>query len=57
MNEKLTKRPRNAYNYPSNLVEGDQFLLVKYSEVKVVHKIFDGGERQKCLSVKDDLQN
>ena len=47
LSEKLTKRPRHAYNYPSNSAGGCSIFTCEISEVKSVHKIFDGGERKK----------
>ena len=50
LNEKLTKIPRHAYNYPSNSPGGCSIFTCKIFEVKNVHKRFDGGEGRSGLS-------
>ena len=43
--KKMTKRPGNAYNYPSNSAGGCSIFTCGISEEKFMHKIFNGGER------------
>ena len=52
LSEKLRKRPKNAYNYPSNLAGGCSIFICEIFELKNVRKRFDEGKGRSGFSVR-----